>query len=74
MIIRIVFASLDGPTRNEKKTSLRMNLIIILVGILHNWSIQPFSQDYNLASHIIYVVCVKFIHEWRALQFNVDYE
>ena len=23
---------------------------------IHNWSLQPFSQDYNLASHTIYVL------------------
>ena len=42
--------------------------------IKHNWSIQPFSEDYNLASHTNYVVCVSFIHKWRGLQFKVDSE
>ena len=41
---------------------------------IHNWSLEPFSQDYDLASHITYVVCVNFIHEWRELQFKVDSE
>ena len=27
---------------------------------IHNWPLQPFSQDY--------VVCVNFIHKWRDLQ------
>ena len=31
---------------------------------LHNSSLQPFSQDYDLASHTTYVVCVHFRHEW----------
>ena len=31
---------------------------------IHNWSLQPFSQDYGLAAHITHVVCVNFIHEW----------
>ena len=36
---------------------------------IHNWSLQPFSHDYDLVSHTTYVVCVSFIHEWRDLQF-----
>ena len=39
---------------------------------IRNWSLQPFSQDYDLAFHTIYVVCVNFIHEWRNPQFKVD--
>ena len=39
---------------------------------IHNWPLQPFSQDYGLASHITHVVCVNFICEWWDLQFNVD--
>ena len=38
---------------------------------IHNWPLQPFSQDYGLASHTTHVVCVNFIHQW---QFNVDSE
>ena len=41
---------------------------------IHNWSLQPFSQDCGLASHATYVVCFNFIHEWQDLQFNVDSE
>ena len=41
---------------------------------IHNWPLQPFNQNYNLASHITHVVCVKFIHEWWDLQFNVESE
>ena len=41
---------------------------------IHNWSLQSFSQDYDLASYPIHVVCVNFIHEWRNLQFNVHSE
>ena len=41
---------------------------------IHNWQLQPFTQDYGLASHTTYIVCVNFIHEWRLLQFNVDSE
>ena len=40
----------------------------------HNWSLKSFNQDYDLASHTIYVVCINFIHEWRDLQFKVDSE
>ena len=31
----------------------------------HNWSLQRFSQDYNLAVHTAYFVCVNFIHKRR---------
>ena len=32
------------------------------------WSLQPFNQNYDLASHILYGVCVNFIYEWLNLQ------
>ena len=35
-------------------------------------SLQPFSQDYNMASHITCVVSVNFIHERWDLQLKVD--
>ena len=41
---------------------------------IHNWPLQPFSQDYGLACHTTHVVCVNFIRVWRDLQFNVDSE
>ena len=41
---------------------------------IHNWPLQPFSQDYGIVSHITHVVCGNFICEWRDLQFNVDSE
>ena len=41
---------------------------------IHNWPLEPFSQDYGLSSHTTHVVCVNFIHESRDLQFNVDSE
>ena len=40
----------------------------------HNWSLQPFSQEYDLVFYITYVVYVNFIHEWQDLQFKVDSE
>ena len=30
---------------------------------IHNWSLQPFSQDYDLASHTTYVEYVTFVQE-----------
>ena len=40
---------------------------------IHNWSLQPFSQDQ--VSHTIYVLCVLiFIHKRQNLQFKVDSE
>ena len=47
---------------------------IQLYTYIHNWSLQPFSQDYGLASHTTHVVWVNFILEWRGLQFDVDSE
>ena len=41
---------------------------------IHNWSLQPFNQDYDLVSHTAYVVCINPIHHWRALQFKVNSE
>ena len=41
---------------------------------IHNWPLQPFTQDYGLASYTTHVACVNFIREWRDLQFNVDSE
>ena len=31
---------------------------------VHNWSLQPLSLAYDLASQAIYAVCVNFMHEW----------
>ena len=28
-------------------------------------TLQHFSQDYDLASNVTFIVCVNFIHEWR---------
>ena len=42
--------------------------------LLSNWSLQPFRQDYNLASHNTYAVCVNFKYERRYLQFKVNFE
>ena len=41
---------------------------------MSNWSLQPFSQDYKLASHTIHVQCVNFMHEGRNLKFNVQWQ
>ena len=48
------------------------NIFNLLHTYIYNWPLQPFSQDYSLASHINHVVCVNFICEWRDLQFNID--
>ena len=48
--------------------------IAMISYIHHNWLLQPFSQDYGLASRTTHVVCFNFLHEWRNLQFNVDPE
>ena len=41
---------------------------------IHNWPLQPFSQNYGLVSHTTHVVCVNFKHKWRDLQFKIDSE
>ena len=41
---------------------------------IQNWLLQPFSQDYDLASRTTYVVYINFTGEWRDLQFKVDSE
>ena len=35
---------------------------------------NPLVRIIDLVSYTTYVVCVNFIHKWRALQFKVDYE
>ena len=41
---------------------------------IHNWSLQAFSQDYDLTFHTTYVVWDNFIHKWWELQLKVDSE
>ena len=36
--------------------------------------IAHYSQDYDVAFHTTYVVCINFMHEWRDLEFKVDSE
>ena len=42
--------------------------------IKHNWALQPFRWNYDIASHTTNAVCVNFIYERRVLQLKVDYE
>ena len=39
-----------------------------------HWSLQYLRQNYHLASHTTYSVCVNFINECRDLQFKVNCE
>ena len=41
---------------------------------IHNWPLQPISQDFGLVSHTTQAVCANFIRAWRDLQFKVDSE
>ena len=41
---------------------------------IHNWPLQPFSQDYGLALHATYVECVNLIYKWQDLHFKVNCE
>ena len=38
---------------------------------IHNWPLQPFSQDYGLASHTTHVFCFNFICERRDLSLTL---
>ena len=49
-------------------------IVIVPYTYIHNSPLQPFSQDYGLASHTTYIVCVNFICKWWDLQFNIDFE
>ena len=52
---------------NKKKKKLTGRIVLsnrkrrYLADPVHNWSLQPFSPDYDLAFHTTYVVCIKFI-------------
>ena len=63
--------------RREKSTgktyySIIANRQYYHIIIIHNSSLQPFIQEYDLAAHTTYIVFVNFIYEWRVLQFKVD--
>ena len=45
---------------------------MLLFYIIYNWPLQPFSQDYSLASHATHAVWVNFIRVWLDLQINFD--
>lgn len=50
-----------------------IRLIPILYGIyLLNCLLQLLSQDYNLDSHTIHIVCIKFVNERLDPQSNAD--
>ena len=51
-----------------KRFSKDKNVKILMRPYIHNWSLQPFGQDYDLASNITSVVCFNFIHERWELQ------
>ena len=36
--------------------------------LIHNWQLQPFSQDYGLASQITHVVCINSVRKWQDVQ------
>ena len=65
-------------TIRTKSSLMRSNNTILAASVhciyLLNWSLQPFSQYYNLDSYPTYVLCVNFILEWRDQLFNIDFE
>ena len=64
--LRTLIAFLNGKSKSAETCGKHTHLYIYL----HNWSLQSFSQDYDLASHTTNVACVNFIHEQRDLQFK----
>ena len=60
-------ASLRRFTRIRSNISVSDGEFVCIVKneltYIHNWPLQPFSQDYGLVSHTTHVVCVNFIHE-----------
>ena len=52
---------------SNKMTKARETNCEIFNTYIHNWPLQPFSQDYGLASETTHVVCVNFIRVWRDL-------
>ena len=46
----------------------------VLLLIIHTWSLQTFSQSYDLAFDKTNAVCVNFISVGRNLQFNINSE
>ena len=51
-----------------------LDILFPTADYIHNWSLQPFSQDYHLVSQTTYVVCFNFIHKWWDPQFKLDSE
>ena len=51
-----------------------ISYITVSFTYMRNCPLQPFIQDYGLASHTTHIVCVNFIREWRHLELNVDSE
>ena len=58
----------------QKNSDCHHLILTYIHTYIHNWPLQPFSQDYGLASYTTRVVCANFIREQRDLQFNVDSE
>ena len=46
-VLNIISFWMDPPTTDTERKRL----------YLHNWSLQPFRQNYDLASHTTYTVC-----------------
>ena len=67
-----IFLYIHSEYHREKKAALSPYKTYIRRYIIgHN---KPFSQDYGLASHTTYVVCINFIRDWQDLQSNVASE
>ena len=80
LIPRLVWTSQWGVWVRSSMLHCGVFVICMIVSWLndlmytHNWSLQPCSQDYDIASHTTYIVCFNFIHLWQDLQFKFDSE
>ena len=71
-----VFVNKFKIKRCKAKHQYPKGLFISLITThIHNWLLQPFSQDYDdFVSHTICAVCINFIYKWRDLRLKVDSE
>ena len=61
MLVDVV-AVITLMSKNYHRT-LSLSLSLSLHTYIHYWTLQFFSQDYELASHFTDVMCINFIHE-----------
>ena len=66
---RVFFAKVEAIWHSIARSYWEMSLHTYIIG-----HYNPSVRIIDLVSHITNVVCVNFIHKWRDLQFEVDFE